>query len=89
PPPGSTGPMASLQSAQALSGGPLIQARNFVVMTEVNAGISYVLKRLGGGKEDVQSSIATAFGSDAVFTLVSSSGAGMAPLNLAVNALSS
>ncbi|GJU06127.1 mitochondrial import inner membrane translocase subunit TIM22 [Tanacetum coccineum] len=89
PPPGSTGPMASLQSAQSLSGGPLIQARNFAVMTGVNAGISYVLKRLGGGKEDVQSSIATAFGSDAVFTLVSSSGAGMAPPNLAANALSS
>ncbi|KAJ1400567.1 Tim17/Tim22/Tim23/Pmp24 family [Sesbania bispinosa] len=46
--------MASLQQAQALSGGPLVQARNFAVMTGVNAGISCVLKRLRG-KEDVQS----------------------------------
>ncbi|KAH7543687.1 hypothetical protein JRO89_XS15G0000700 [Xanthoceras sorbifolium] len=46
--------MASLQQAQALGGGPLIQARNFAVMTGVNAGISCVMKRLRG-KEDVQS----------------------------------
>lgn len=39
---------------QALSGGPLVQARNFAVMTGVNAGISCVMKRLRG-KEDVQS----------------------------------
>ncbi|PWA70530.1 mitochondrial import inner membrane translocase subunit TIM22 [Artemisia annua] len=88
PTPGTTtaGPMASLQQAQALSGGPLIQARNFAVMTGVNAGISCVLKRLRG-KEDVQSSMAAAFGSGAVFTLVSSNGIG-GP-NLAANALSS
>lgn len=82
-----TSPMASLHQAQALSGGPLIQARNFAVMTGVNAGISCVLKRLRGGKEDVQSSMAAAFGSGAVFTLVSSNGIG-GP-NLAANALSS
>ncbi|KVI07596.1 hypothetical protein Ccrd_014010, partial [Cynara cardunculus var. scolymus] len=43
PPPGaSLNPqtMASFQQAQALSGGPFIQARNFAVMTGVNAGIS-------------------------------------------------
>ena len=39
--------------AQALAGGPLIQARNFAVMTGVNAGLSCVLRRLKG-KEDVQ-----------------------------------
>lgn len=39
---------------QALAGGPLVQARNFAVMTGVNAGISCVMKRLRG-KEDVQS----------------------------------
>lgn len=38
---------------QALAGGPLVQARNFAVMTGVNAGISCVMKRLRG-KEDVQ-----------------------------------
>lgn len=39
---------------QALGGGPFVQARNFAVMTGVNAGISCVLKRIRG-KEDVQS----------------------------------
>lgn len=32
----------------------MVQARNFAVMTGVNAGISCVMKRLRG-KEDVQS----------------------------------
>ncbi|KAK9071682.1 hypothetical protein SSX86_008111 [Deinandra increscens subsp. villosa] len=76
--------MASLQQAQALSGGPFIQARNFAVMTGVNAGISCVMRRLRG-KEDVQSSMVAAFGSGAVFTLVS----GMGGPNVAANALSS
>ncbi|CAK9158276.1 unnamed protein product [Ilex paraguariensis] len=56
PPPGAANfnpqAMASLQQAQALSGGPMVQARNFAVMTGVNAGISCVMKRLRG-KEDV------------------------------------
>ncbi|CAJ2641782.1 chloroplastic import inner membrane translocase subunit HP30-2 [Trifolium pratense] len=65
--------MASLKQAQALSGGPLIQARNFAVMTGVNAGISCVLRRLRG-KEDVQSSMAAAFGSGVMFSLVSGMG---------------
>ncbi|CAH1439093.1 unnamed protein product [Lactuca virosa] len=89
PPPGASfnpRAMASLQQAQALSGGPFIQARNFAVMTGVNAGISCVLKRIRG-KEDVQSSMVAAFGSGAVFTLVSGMGGG-GP-NLAVNVVSS
>ncbi|GLU05086.1 hypothetical protein SLE2022_222050 [Rubroshorea leprosula] len=45
--------MAFFQQARALAGGPLIQARNFAVMTSVNAGISTVMKRLRG-KEDIQ-----------------------------------
>ncbi|KAK3445741.1 hypothetical protein EUGRSUZ_A00976 [Eucalyptus grandis] len=76
--------MASLKQAQALAGGPLVQARNFAVMTGVNAGISCVMKRLRG-KEDVQSSMAAAFGSGAMFSLVS----GMGGPNQAVNAVSS
>ncbi|KAF8042991.1 hypothetical protein BT93_A1353 [Corymbia citriodora subsp. variegata] len=76
--------MASLKQAQALSGGPLVQARNFAVMTGVNAGISCVMKRLRG-KEDVQSSMVAAFGSGAMFSLVS----GMGGPNQAVNAVSS
>lgn len=65
--------MASFQQAQALSGGPLVQARNFAVMTGVNVGISTVLKRIKG-KEDVQSSMIAAFGSGAMFSLVSGMG---------------
>ncbi|XP_004502789.1 chloroplastic import inner membrane translocase subunit HP30-2 [Cicer arietinum] len=76
--------MASLQQAQALAGGPLVQARNFAVMTGVNAGISCVLKRIRG-KEDVQSSMAAAFGSGAMFSLVS----GMGGPNQAANAVTS
>ncbi|KAL5737196.1 hypothetical protein ACOSP7_031635 [Xanthoceras sorbifolium] len=76
--------MASLQQAQALGGGPLIQARNFAVMTGVNAGISCVMKRLRG-KEDVQSSMVAAFGSGALFSLVS----GMGGPNHATNAVTS
>ncbi|KAI9102113.1 hypothetical protein K1719_023623 [Acacia pycnantha] len=86
PPEASLNPqaMASLKQAQALSGGPLVQARNFAVMTGVNAGISCVLKRLRG-KEDVQSSMAAAFGSGAMFSLVS----GMGGPNQAANAVTS
>ncbi|KAM7463593.1 hypothetical protein LguiA_031714 [Lonicera macranthoides] len=76
--------MASLQQAQALAGGPLIQARNFAVMTGVNAGISCVMKRIRG-KEDVQSSMVAAFGSGAMFSLVS----GMGGPNLAGNVVTS
>ncbi|XP_021283445.1 uncharacterized protein LOC110415965 [Herrania umbratica] len=76
--------MASLQQAQALSGGPLVQARNFAVMTGVNAGISCVMKRLRG-KEDVQSSMVAAFGSGVMFSLVS----GIGGPNQAANAVSS
>ncbi|XP_043692596.1 chloroplastic import inner membrane translocase subunit HP30-2-like [Telopea speciosissima] len=65
--------MASLKQAQALSGGPFVQARNFAVMTGVNAGISCVMKRIRG-KEDVQTSMVAAFGSGAMFTLVSGIG---------------
>ncbi|KAA3475927.1 mitochondrial import inner membrane translocase subunit TIM22-like [Gossypium australe] len=68
----------------ALMGGPLVQARNFAVMTGVNAGISCVMKRLRG-KEDVQSSMAAAFGSGAMFSLVS----GMGGPNQAANAVTS
>ncbi|KAG8381636.1 hypothetical protein BUALT_Bualt06G0142200 [Buddleja alternifolia] len=79
--------MASLKQAQALAGGPLIQARNFAVMTGVNAGISCVMKRLRG-KEDVQSSMVAAFGSGALFSLVSGGVGGAGP-NMAANAVTS
>ncbi|GKD38308.1 chloroplastic import inner membrane translocase subunit HP30-2-like protein, partial [Tanacetum coccineum] len=88
PPPaagGSPQAMASFQQAQvALAGGPLIQARNFAVMTGVNAGISCVMKRLRG-KEDVQTSMVAAFGSGVMFSLVS----GMGGPNQATNVITS
>ncbi|KAK9155806.1 hypothetical protein Sjap_003286 [Stephania japonica] len=88
PPPEAAGlnpqAMASLKQAQALSGGPLVQARNFAVMTGVNAGISCVMKRIRG-KEDVQTSMVAAFGSGAMFSLVS----GMGGPNQAANAVTS
>ncbi|KAJ4832485.1 hypothetical protein Tsubulata_000030 [Turnera subulata] len=86
PPQGALDPksMASFQQAQALAGGPLVQARNFAVMTGANAGISCVMRRLRG-KDDVQSSMVAAFGSGALFSLVS----GMGGPNPATNAITS
>ncbi|XP_008788093.1 chloroplastic import inner membrane translocase subunit HP30-2-like isoform X2 [Phoenix dactylifera] len=59
PPPQAAGldaqALTSFKQAQAFAGGPLAQARNFAVMTGVNAGISCVMRRLRG-LEDVQNS---------------------------------
>ncbi|KAE8708224.1 putative Response to low sulfur 3 [Hibiscus syriacus] len=71
----------------ALSGGPLIQARNFSVMAGVNAGISCVMKRQRG-KEDVQSSMVAAFGSGAIFSLVSGMGGPNQIANAATSGIS-
>ncbi|KAJ4974845.1 hypothetical protein NE237_008019 [Protea cynaroides] len=76
--------MASFKQSQALTGGPLVQARNFAVMTGVNAGISCVMKRIRG-KEDVQTNMVAAFGSGALFSVVS----GMGGPNQAANAVTS
>ncbi|URE12568.1 Tim17/Tim22/Tim23/Pmp24 family [Musa troglodytarum] len=76
--------MASLKQAQAFAGGPLVQARNFAVMTGTNAGISCVMKRIRG-VEDMQGSMVAAFGSGAMFSLVS----GMGGPNQALNAVTS
>ncbi|CAI7866146.1 unnamed protein product, partial [Closterium sp. NIES-54] len=45
---------ASMKQMQALTGGPWTQARNFAVMTGVNAGITAAMKRARGGVEDLQ-----------------------------------
>ncbi|XP_062219176.1 chloroplastic import inner membrane translocase subunit HP30-2-like [Phragmites australis] len=74
--------MASFKQAQALAGGPLVQARNFAVMTGANAGISCVMRRIRG-KEDIEGSMAAAFGSGALFSIVS----GMGTPNPVVNAI--
>nr|ACG46863.1 SAM domain family protein [Zea mays] len=65
--------LKQLASTAALAGGPLVQARNFAVMTGANAGISCVMRRIRG-KEDIQGSMAAAFGSGALFSIVSGMG---------------
>lgn len=88
PPPQAAGlhpdAMASFKRAQAMAGGPLVQARNFAVMTGVNAGISCAMKRIRG-VDDVQNSMVAAFGSGALFSLVS----GMGGTNPVAGAVSS
>nr|AGT16912.1 SAM domain family protein [Saccharum hybrid cultivar R570] len=74
--------MASFKQTQALAGGPLVQARNFAVMTGTNAGISSVMRRIRG-QEDIQGSMAAAFGSGALFSIVS----GVGTPNPVVNAI--
>lgn len=82
PPNANPDAMASFKQAQALAGGPLVQARNFAVMTGANAGISCVMRRIRG-QEDIQGSMAAAFGSGVLFSIVS----GMGTPNPAVNAI--
>ncbi|KAJ0988689.1 hypothetical protein J5N97_007045 [Dioscorea zingiberensis] len=60
-------------SPKALLGGPLMQARNFAVMSGLNQGISCVMKRIRG-VEDFQSRMVAAFGSGAIFSLISGTG---------------
>lgn len=50
-----------------------MQARNFAVMSGTNAGISCVMRRIRG-VEDIQGSMAAAFGSGVIFSLVSGMG---------------
>ncbi|XP_078441397.1 chloroplastic import inner membrane translocase subunit HP30-2-like [Wolffia australiana] len=57
---------------EASIGGPLIQARNFAVLTGANAGIHCIIKKVRG-VDDVQNNMAAAFGSGFLFSLVSSS----------------
>ncbi|CAH2064627.1 unnamed protein product [Thlaspi arvense] len=62
--------MASMKQAQALVGGPWVQARNFAAITGVNAGIACVMKRIRG-KEDLESAVVAALGSGFAYSLVS------------------
>ncbi|CAH8268025.1 unnamed protein product [Arabidopsis lyrata] len=62
--------IASLKQAQALVGGPWVQARNFAAITGVNAGIASVMKRIRG-KEDIESAVVAALGSGFAYSLVS------------------
>mmetsp|Transcript_16661 Transcript_16661/g.41757 ORF Transcript_16661/g.41757 Transcript_16661/m.41757 type:complete len:250 (-) Transcript_16661:320-1069(-) len=61
-------------AASTMTGGPLIQARNFAVLTGVNAGLGAVIKRARGGVEDVKGAMGASFGSGVCFSLVSGMG---------------
>uniref|UniRef100_A0A7S1SMT5 SAM domain-containing protein n=1 Tax=Tetraselmis chuii TaxID=63592 RepID=A0A7S1SMT5_9CHLO len=61
-------------AAGAMTGGPLIMARNFAVLTGVNAGLSAAIKRYRGGVDDVKGAMAASFGSGVCFSLVSGMG---------------
>jgi hypothetical protein len=73
PPPGLGGADMAKQMAALQAGGPWVQARNFAVMTGVNAGLAAAY-RLATGKEDVVGTMVAAFGSGAAFSLVSGMG---------------
>ncbi|KAL4446661.1 hypothetical protein ABPG77_007905, partial [Micractinium sp. CCAP 211/92] len=59
-------------------GGPLVQARNFAVMTGVNAGVAAFMKRWRG-KDDINNQLVSAFFSGSAFSLVSGGISGGAP----------
>ncbi|GAQ89050.1 hypothetical protein KFL_004830010 [Klebsormidium nitens] len=63
-----------LDSMKAIAGGPMVQAKNFAVITGVNQGISTALKRYRKGKDDLLNQVLPAFGSGAAFSLVSGVG---------------
>ena len=69
--PGAGGPQAGMST---MMGGPMVQARNFAVMTGVHACISTSIKKLRNGVEDVKGNMAASFGSGACFSLVSGVG---------------
>ena len=71
---GGSGAEMAKQMAALQAGGPLVQARNFAVMTGVNAGLATACRKARGGVEDVYSTMAAAFGSGAAFSLVSGMG---------------
>ncbi|KAL4854531.1 Chloroplastic import inner membrane translocase subunit HP30-2 [Chlorella vulgaris] len=62
---------AAMPPGMLSMGGPLVQARNFMVMTGVNAGVLAVAKRLRGGRDDVNNQIISGFCSGASYSLVS------------------
>lgn len=66
---GGAGPTAQMMKM----GGPMTQARNFAVMTGVNAGINAFMRRYRK-VDDIQNSLVAAFGSGACFSLVSGMG---------------
>lgn len=70
PPTGGNDAM-SKQMAAMQSQSPMVQARNFAVMTGVNAGAAMAIKHARGGKDDVRGAMGAAFFSGAAFSAVS------------------
>lgn len=71
---------SAMKQMQAISGGPWLQARNFAVMTGVNAGISCAVRRIRNIQtDDLQTSVIAAFGSGMAFSLISGVGGGAGP----------
>lgn len=68
-PPGNDAMAKQMQAMQSQS--PLVQARNFAVMTGVNAGAALAIKHARGGVEDVRGAMGAAFLSGAAFSAVS------------------
>jgi hypothetical protein len=72
PPPGQApSPMSAMSASR---GTPLMQARNFAVLTGVHSGLSCAVKIARGGVEDVRNTMIAAFGSGAAFSMVSGMG---------------
>jgi len=67
----SSNPQVAAQLEALQKGGPWGQARNLGVFTGVNAGLTMVIKKARGGKEDVWGSMGAAFGAGICFSLVS------------------
>ena len=78
PAPGTPGADMAKQMAALQAGGPWVQARNFAVMTGVNAGLAAAYRH-ATGKEDVVGTMVAAFGSGAAFSAVSGMGGGGGP----------
>lgn len=72
PPPGQA--QSPMNAMSASRGTPLVQARNFAVLTGVHSGLSCAVKIARGGAEDVRNTMIAAFGSGAAFSVVSGMG---------------
>ena len=71
PPGQAQSPMSAMNATR---GTPLMQARNFAVLTGVHSGLSCAVKIARGGVEDVRNTMIAAFGSGAAFSVVSGMG---------------
>jgi hypothetical protein len=81
-------PKEKLDGMKALAGGPWVQAKNFAVMSGVNAGLACAMKRYRKGKEDMFNTLVPAFGSGAAYAVVTGIGADQ-PGGMFASALSS